>query len=327
MYNHQLQPTTKGMQAPCSTPPSSILPAFLRYRRHSCRASSGAQASPSYPLRRWATSAAHPDPATSSVDEREAGKFARLADRWWDPLGPFRPLHQLNPVRCRFIRAALCDNFRLDAASAAPLAGLRILDVGCGGGLLGEALARMGADVEGIDVNQEGLAAAAAHAALDPQLETRLRYRMATVEDIVAAGGAAYDAVIASEVIEHVASVPEFCAALVDATAPGGAVVVSTMSRTLRSYALAIVAAERVLGWVPPGTHEWSKFLNPEEVAMAVEAGGGAALRQVAGMVFDPFSGRWALGRDTGVNYIAYFQKQTATDSAPPPPMNESGAV
>jgi ubiquinone biosynthesis O-methyltransferase len=247
-------------------------------------------------------------PPAWSVDPREADKFARLADQWWDPAGPFRPLHQLNPVRCRFIRAALCDAFGRDPAGAAPLRGLRVLDVGCGGGLLSEGLARMGAQVEGIDVNEAGLAAAAAHAALDPGLAGQLAYRAATVEAVVAEG-AQYDAVVASEVIEHVDSVPEFAAALVDAAAPGGAVVVSTISRTPAAYALAVVAAERVLRWVPRGTHDWSRFLRPEEVAMAVGARGGVSLEQVAGMAFDPLRGTWALSRDTSVNYIAAFRK------------------
>ena len=161
--------------------------------------------------------------------------------------------------------------------------------------------------------------AATAHAALDPALADRLQYRVATVEAVAAALAAEtlYDAVIASEVIEHVASVPAFCAALVAATAPGGAVIVSTLNRTLRSYALAVVAAEHVLRWVPAGTHEWAKFLTPEELATSMEgagdeAGTPVALEQVAGMVFDPLAGRWRLGRDTGVNYAAYFRKHGA---------------
>lgn len=247
----------------------------------------------------------------SSVNRREAAKFAELADKWWDLNGPFRPLHQLNPTRCAFIRSALCDNFGLEAAAPAPLAGLRVLDVGCGGGLLSEALARMGADVDGIDVNPEGIAAAQAHAALDPGMAGRLHYKAVTLEGTVAGKGAGrYDAVIASEVIEHVASVSGFCASLVEAAAPGGAIVISTINRTPQAFALAVVAAEYVLRWVPAGTHDWSKFVQPEEVAMAMEAAGEVALRQVAGMGYNPLTGQWSLGKDTGINYIAYFQKE-----------------
>jgi 2-polyprenyl-6-hydroxyphenyl methylase/3-demethylubiquinone-9 3-methyltransferase len=243
-----------------------------------------------------------------TVSAAEAAKFAALGAHWWDPAGPFRALHQLNPTRVAFIRAALCDLLALDAAAPAPLAGVRLLDVGCGGGLLAEALARLGAEVDGIDVSEEGPAAAAAHAALDPGLAGRLRYRVARVED-EAAAGARYDAVVASEVVEHVASVSAFCAAAAACARPGGALVLSTLARSPRAYALAVVAAERVLGWAPPGTHEWRKFVDPEELVLAVEAGGGAALRLAAGMTFDPLADRWRLSRDLGINYLMAFQR------------------
>jgi ubiquinone biosynthesis O-methyltransferase len=243
-----------------------------------------------------------------TVSADEAAKFAALGAHWWDPAGPFRALHQLNPTRVAFIRAALCDLLALDAAAPVPLAGVRLLDVGCGGGLLAEALARLGAEVDGIDVAGEGPAAADAHAALDPALAPRLRYRVARVED-EAAAGARYDAVIASEVVEHVASVPAFCAAAAACARPGGALVLSTLARSPRAYALAVVAAERILGWAPPGTHEWRRFVDPEELVLAVEAGGGAALRLAAGMTFDPLAGRWRLSRDLGINYLMAFQR------------------
>jgi polyprenyldihydroxybenzoate methyltransferase / 3-demethylubiquinol 3-O-methyltransferase len=192
--------------------------------------------------------------ATATVNAKEAAKFAKVASHWWDPSGPFRPLHQMNPTRCRFIRSALCDAFELEPSVATPLAGLRVLDVGCGGGLLSEALARMGADVTGIDVTEEAVAAARAHASLDPALSSSLRYEKAALEELVAQGEK-FDAVIASEVIEHVDNVEGFCRALSAATVPRGAVVVSTMSRTARAFALAVVAAEHVLRMVPAGEH------------------------------------------------------------------------
>ncbi|KAG7670169.1 putative Ubiquinone biosynthesis O-methyltransferase, mitochondrial [Nannochloris sp. 'desiccata'] len=252
----------------------------------------------------------------STVNAKEAQKFAKLAAHWWDLQGPLRPLHQLNPTRCSFIRTSLCDNYGLDPTSLTPLSGLKLLDVGCGGGILSEALARMGAHVHGIDVNPEGIAAAQAHAALGPSFDHpgRLQYSTTKVEDIVKTEKERFDAVIASEVIEHVASVPAFCTALIQATAPGGAIVISTLNRTIRAYALAVVAAEQVLQWAPPGTHEWSKFLTPEELVLAMEEAGeregkSVSLEQVSGMVFDPLKGQWGLGRDVGINYIAFFRK------------------
>lgn len=193
--------------------------------------------------------------------------------------------------------------------------GLRILDVGCGGGLLAESLARQGAFVHGIDVNEEGIQVAQRHALLDPELAGRLTYEQATIENVAARcttthsrTDTSFHAVIASEVIEHVANVQQFCTALVQATAPGGAIVVSTMSRTPRAYALAVLAAENILGMVPRGTHEWSKFIIPEELTMVMKEA-GATLEQMAGMVYNPVSGRWMLATDVNVNYIAYFKR------------------
>lgn len=303
-------PDTRWVSPLAPLGPSCVPPTHPPRRPR--RAASGALATTAGRHRPYAAAA---KPQESTVNAREAQKFAKLAGEWWDPAGAFRALHQLNPTRCAFIRASLCYHYGLDPAALAPLAGLRLLDVGCGGGILAEGLARLGAEVHGIDVNEAGIDAAEAHAALDPALAGRLRYSAGTVE-VEAAAGRRYDAVVASEVIEHVASVPAFCSALVGATAPGGAFILSTLNRTARAWALAVVAAERVLGWAPPGTHEWSKFLTPEEMVLALEeagersggGGGAVALEQIAGMVFDPIQGRWGLGRDLGINYIAYFR-------------------
>ena len=202
----------------------------------------------------------------STVDAREIAQFAAIADAWWDEEGAFKPLHRLNPVRLRYIRDNLCAHFGLDSEAPKPLAGLRLADVGCGGGLLCEPLTRMGATVTGIDAAEEGIAAARAHA---EAVGLEIDYRAATAESLVAAGES-FDAVISMEVLEHVADVDAFLAACRDLTRPGGALALSTLNRTPKSYLMAIVGAEYVLRWLPRGTHDWKKFIRPSELAAAL---------------------------------------------------------
>ena len=205
-----------------------------------------------------------------TLDAAEVERFERLSKAWWDPTGKFRPLHQIGPARLSFIRDELTRHFRLPAGGAQPFNGLKILDVGCGGGLISEPLTRLGAAVTGIDPGAENIAIARSHA--EPQ-GLAIDYRVATVEDL-AAEGAEFDAVVCLEVVEHVPDVGEFlkaCAALVR---PGGLLVLSTINRTLKSYALAIVAAEYVLGWLPRGTHQWDRFVTPDELKRHLEAAG-----------------------------------------------------
>jgi len=254
-------------------------------------------------------------PHSGSVDKREIAKFAALADRWWDQSsGPFAPLHALNAARCLFIRRALAASLGLGAQAAGgePLAGLKVLDVGCGGGLLSEPLARMGARVTGIDLSDESVGAAAAHAAADPLIASRVRYRRAPAEALAASeterGG--FDVVIASEVIEHVRAPGEFVKTLAALARPGGRgrVIISTLNRTPQAYALAIVGAEYLTGLVPRGTHHWSKFITPQELGM-MAADAGLELEQVAGMVMGVGgAGRFGLSDDVGVNYIALLR-------------------
>ncbi|KAL0906101.1 hypothetical protein M5K25_024565 [Dendrobium thyrsiflorum] len=205
----------------------------------------------------------------SSSNDAEVAKFAAIAETWWDFDGPFKPLHLMNPTRVSFIRSALCRHFRKDPFTIRPFEGLKIIDVGCGGGILSESLARMGACVTGIDVVDKNINIAQIHAGLDP-LTSSIEYICATPEQLVKANRQ-FDAVLALEVIEHVADPSDFCESLSALVVPGGATVISTINRSMRAYATAIVAAEYLLNWIPKGTHQWSKFLTPEELVLILQ--------------------------------------------------------
>lgn len=245
-----------------------------------------------------------------TLDPAEVERFRRMADEWWDAKGKFRPLHKLGPARLTFIRDEIVRHFAGDGAEASaparsgsglkPLAGLRILDIGCGGGLVSEPVARMGAKVTGLDPGEENILAARAHA--EPQ-GLDIDYRTGLIEDLVAAGDQ-FDAVLCLEVVEHVPDAGAFvktCARLVK---PGGVMILSTINRNIKSYALAIVAAEYVLGWLPRGTHQWERFVTPDELARFVTDAGMSPPR-FAGMTFDPLRDTWSLTSDTDVNYLA----------------------
>lgn len=235
----------------------------------------------------------------STVDAAEVARFDRIARTWWDPHGPMKTLHRFNPVRLAFVRDRICEALGRDARGAAPLAGLSLLDVGCGGGLLCEPLARLGAEATGIDPAPTNVEVARLHA---ERAGVAVDYRRATVEDLVAEGRR-FDVVLAMEVVEHVADVDLFVKTCCSAVQPGGFLFIATLNRTKRAFALAIVGAEYVLGWLPRGTHQWEKFVRPEELAAAI-ACGGLAVEEETGVVFNPFSGRWSLSRDVAVNYM-----------------------
>ncbi|MCH7931467.1 MAG: bifunctional 2-polyprenyl-6-hydroxyphenol methylase/3-demethylubiquinol 3-O-methyltransferase UbiG [Proteobacteria bacterium] len=246
-------------------------------------------------------------PTAASVDRDEVARFAALADEWWDPRGTFRPLHRLNPLRLAFIRDRACARFGRDPLGERPLDGLKLLDVGCGGGLLSEPMARLGARVTGIDAAEESVRVAAHHAA---GAGLAIDYRCATAEALAAAGRR-FDVVLNMEVIEHVADRDAFVAACSTLLRPGGITVAATLNRTPQAYLLAIVGAEYVLRWLPRGTHEWDKFVRPAELARALRAG-GIAVTEITGVRYNPLRDDWFLSRDVSVNYMVVGVKEGA---------------
>ncbi|XP_059656545.1 ubiquinone biosynthesis O-methyltransferase, mitochondrial-like isoform X3 [Cornus florida] len=245
--------------------------------------------------------------SSSSLNEAELLKFSSIAETWWDAKGPFKPLHVMNPTRVTFIRSTLCRHFRKDPNCARPFEGLKFVDVGCGGGILSEPLARMGATVMGVDAVEKNIKIARLHAVLDP-VTSAIEYRCTTAEKLVEEQRE-FDAVIASEVIEHVANPAEFCKSLASLTVSSGATVISTLNRSMRSYATAIIAAEYLLHWLPKGTHQWSSFLTPEELVLILQRA-SITVQEMAGIVYKPLTGGWALSDDVSVNYIAFCTKK-----------------
>jgi 2-polyprenyl-6-hydroxyphenyl methylase/3-demethylubiquinone-9 3-methyltransferase len=244
-----------------------------------------------------------PDPSSSrsSVDPGEIARFEAMAAEWWDPHGKFAPLHKFNPVRLGWIRERLVARFGRDPAALRPLEGLRILDIGCGGGLVAEPMARLGAEVVAVDASARNVEIARTHAR---QGGVEVDYRCGTAEALAEAGER-FDAVLSLEVVEHVADPAAFLASCASLVAPGGALVVATINRTPQAFALAIVGAEYVLRWLPRGTHRWSKFVRPSEVAAALRPT-GLEIEAFTGLTYNPLSDRWRLGRDLGVNYMAF---------------------
>ncbi|XP_058219381.1 ubiquinone biosynthesis O-methyltransferase, mitochondrial isoform X1 [Rhododendron vialii] len=244
--------------------------------------------------------------SSSSLKAAELVKFAAIAETWWDAEGPFKPLHVMNPTRLSFIRSTLCRHFRKDPLCPKPLEGLKVVDVGCGGGILSEPLARMGATVTGIDAVEKNITIARLHADSDP-LTSTIEYRCTTAEKLVEERRE-FDAVIALEVIEHVADPAEFCKSLAALAVSDGATVISTINRSMRSYATAIIAAEYILQWLPKGTHQWSSFLTPEELTLILQRA-SISVQEMAGFVYNPLTGRWSLSDDISVNFIAFGTK------------------
>ena len=243
-------------------------------------------------------------PRGASVDDGEVERFSRLAATWWDPRGPMAPLHKFNPVRIAYIRDKTTEYFGRDAKKLDCLKGISMLDIGCGGGILSEPLARLGARMVGADPSAENIVVAGAHAR---ENDLTVDYRSTTAEELAAAGER-FDVVLAMEVVEHVVDVKAFVAVCASMVKPGGLMFAATLNRTLKSFALAIVGAEYVLRWLPRGTHQWDKFVTPEELERAIEAG-GLRVTGERGVVYNLLADRWQLSSDMDVNYMLVAER------------------
>ena len=236
--------------------------------------------------------------AAGTVDAREV--------EWWDPEGPMKPLHKLNPTRLAYIRNHLVARFGRDPFALSPLGGFDVLDIGCGAGLVSEPLARLGAKVTGLDAAAETLEAARLHA---EESGLEIRYRHGSAEDL-AGEGRQFDAVLALEIVEHVADVEAFLGAAASLVKPGGALVLSTLNRTPKSFLMAVVGAEYVLRWLPRGTHDWRRFLKPSEVTRMLRDG-GLDVQDAAGLAYNPVADTWRLApHDLDVNYLLFAVRQ-----------------
>lgn len=243
----------------------------------------------------------------STLDADEVAKFAAIADDWWNPKGQFAALHRMNPIRLEFIRGEIARHFSLNPASRQPMTGLTVLDLGCGGGLVTEPMARMGASVIGIDAAPENIAAARGHAR---GATAEIDYRVALPEQLIAAGEPAADVVLALEIIEHVADLNAFLVSAATLVKPGGLLILSTINRTPEALAFAIIGAERVLRWLPPGAHDYDKLVQPEELRTALQGLMDLDVRGPVGMNYNPLSGRWSLGPDARINYLMTAAKR-----------------
>lgn len=236
----------------------------------------------------------------SSIDPEDVERFSRIAAEWWDPKGKFAPLHKFNPVRLAFIREQALIRFGRDSQARKPFEGLRLLDIGCGGGLLSEPMTRLGFSVTGVDASERNIGTAKAHAA---EQKLTIDYRAGTAEGLEAEGAGPYDLILNMEVIEHVADPGEYLRACSRLLAPGGLMIVATLNRTLKAFALAKVGAEYVLRWLPAGTHDWTKFLKPDELRGFLKDE-QLNVQGPFGVAFDPMNGRWCRSSDCDINYM-----------------------
>lgn len=248
--------------------------------------------------------------AQTTIDEEEISKFSALANLWWDETGEFEALHSMNSLRVPFIRDALKDKMvtNKDYNSIMPLQGLKILDIGSGGGILSEPLARLGATMIGVDASEENVRTAQAHLLQDPSIICKVKYIHSTVEDIAATEENKFDALVASEIIEHVSDVDVFVEHCCKLVKPGGSLFFTTINKTPMSYVLGVLVAERVLRLVAPGTHDWKKFISPDDLMFLTE-NHGFSTRLLHGMKYNPFNKQWSWTSDTSINYALHFVK------------------
>ncbi len=235
-----------------------------------------------------------------SIDESEIEKFRAMASEWWDPKGKFKPLHKFNPVRLAFLRDRICSHFSLDDKSRTPLQGLRVLDIGCGGGLVSEPMARLGAQMTSVDAGEANIKTAMTHA---QETGVEIDYRVGTVEKLIEAKEPAFDVVLNLEVVEHVADAHQFIQDTASLVKPGGIIFVASINRTTKAFALAIVGAEYIMGWLPKGTHEFDKLVKPDEVKNALKSA-QIDIEETTGVSYNPLTGEWSLSSDTMVNYM-----------------------
>ncbi|MEO1659306.1 MAG: bifunctional 2-polyprenyl-6-hydroxyphenol methylase/3-demethylubiquinol 3-O-methyltransferase UbiG [Pseudomonadota bacterium] len=245
---------------------------------------------------------------TTTIDPDEVEKFQAIAAEWWDPLGKFKPLHKFNPVRLGLIRDEICEHFGRDRFEKKPLEGLRLLDVGCGGGLVSEPMARLGAEVTGIDAAEGNVKTAQVHA---EQSGLSIDYRHTTIEDLFASDTEPFDVVLNLEVVEHVADVDLFLTTSADMVRPGGMMAMATLNRTLKAAATAVFAAEYILRWLPRGTHDPRKFVRPQEAKHSMERA-GMKVTSERGLTYLPLLDSWRVGQDLSVNYMLFAEKPQA---------------
>ena len=243
-------------------------------------------------------------PNAQSLDPAEVEKFSKIAAEWWNPTGKFAVLHVFNPVRLAYIKEQVTARFARDPYLRRPFEGLRFLDIGCGGGLLSEPMARLGAEITGIDPSEKNISTARVHA---QEQDLAIDYRAMTAEALMAKGET-FDVILNMEVIEHVADPQGFVKTCASLLRPNGLIFIATINRTLKSFGLAIVGAEYILGWLPKGTHQWEKFITPEELGGWLQANG---LKEAdrTGVTYNPFTGEWRRARDMDVNYMLVVQK------------------
>ena len=238
----------------------------------------------------------------NSINQKEIEKFSKMADEWWDPSGKFKPLHKFNPIRIKYIKESIIEEFNLKDTESVPLKGIKILDIGCGGGLLSEPMCRLGADVTGIDASNKNIEIAKIHAEKN---NLKIKYICTSPEKIK---DTQYDVILNMEIIEHVENVDLFLKSSVSLLNKKSLMFVATLNKTLKSYLFAIIGAEYVLRWLPIGTHEWEKFVKPKDLEDMLTSN-GMKLIKTDGVKFNPILDKWSLSKDTSINYISKYSK------------------